>query len=132
MSNTSIVGLDGAILLGTNAGDATPAGNVTSVSLTRANDAQETTTFQDEGWKTYKGGLNSFSGNVEFNFDTTDNFDIWCTGDVQGYIAFNVDAEENPTQVFSGAGIFSNCTVTNKVGNVLTCTAQFNGTGALS
>lgn len=113
-------GKDGTVAVG-----ALNVACITSWSVSIEADTLETTCMGNAGFKTYVGSLQSWSGSLEANMDSTDDT-ITVGSTVSLTLAIGTDL------TYTGDAVVTALSVDAGVADLVTMSIDFQGTGALS
>ena len=101
--------------------------NIRGWTLNATADMHETTTFADDGEKTFIRGTRGWTASVEALVDSTNNVAASMIGSDASLKLY-----VNSTYYYTGTGLLSNYSPAVSVDGVQTQTLEFQGTGSLS
>ena len=124
-------GENGTVKLGSDSAGESAIAEVRSWTVEHTKDVIEDTVMGDAA-RTYKNGLHSFTGSMEVVYDdghtgTSDAFRADNDGDL--YVEFYPN--ETSGEKFTGKVIVTSVSRTASFDDLVTCTVNFQGTGAL-
>lgn len=118
-----IKGKDGTVSITVNA-QSVNVGCITSFSISLEADTLETTCMGNDGFKSYVGSLQSWSGSIEANLETTS--DEIVTGTQIGVVL------SDGTNTWTGDAIVTSKTFEVGVADLVTIALDIQGTGQLT
>ena len=111
----------------------TSVGHVTSFSITHEVDTLETTAMgTSTKSRSYVASLHSFSGSIDCNLDAVDAGQITLDVGDDVSLVLQVDSTSGSEKEFSGTGIITSMNVEAGVGDLVTCSFDFQGSGDLT
>lgn len=134
--NPSRIGNKGGVTFSTGYVGDPIAVSVRSWSITFVSTELETTDFEPTGdWRTFRGGLNSWSGTYECLMDDTTQLDAgadWLASSPAA-ATFTYDSTDSPNpKALSGNIIVTGYTINVTPSDLQTVTVSFRGSGALT
>lgn len=122
-------GSSGQVLLANTA-----VAEVRSWTVTHTRDAVESTAMSGDGFRTYKKGLQVWSGTMEVVYSDSEDGAVEAAinpdTDTDVTVKFYVDTGATGTGVWEGTVIVTSFSVTTPFDGIVTATVEFQGVGA--
>lgn len=114
--------------------DDTAVAEVRSWSVTHTREAVESTAMGGDGFRTYKKGLQAYTGTMEIVYSDSEGAAVETAlnpdTDSDITVKFYTDSGATTTGVFEGTVIVTSFSVTTPFDGIVTATVEFTGVGA--
>ena len=119
-------GSNGRVVVGSS-----PVANVTSWDLTVEADELDATSM-GYAWKQTITGMRGWSGSIDAQWDLTDNAQLALFNALTGATPVTLLLYIDATKRFTGQAYITSAATTEDVGDIVTISFDFTGTGTLS
>jgi len=114
--------------------DSTAVAEVRTWSVTHTREAVESTAMGGDGFRTYKKGLQVWSGTMEVVYSDSEGASVETAlnpdTDSDITVKFYTDSNATTTGVFEGTVIVTSFSVSTPFDGIVTATVEFQGVGA--